>query len=143
MRTWSQTIVVAANLAFLAVSVAQDAPEYDPSDFLSSLISLRSAAVTCDPFVASSPAARTETVTAFFGELNQTLPDLVDTETQASLNKFVASQAASLCRDKLDAAFAAYGAQAAHYVNSKPGEWPDPPEITRGAWCSSENCLEF
>ncbi|ODT70849.1 MAG: hypothetical protein ABS75_10530 [Pelagibacterium sp. SCN 63-23] len=130
-------------MAFLPMAFAQDAAEYDPSPFLTALIGLRAAALTCDPFVNNSPAGRTETIPAFFGELNQTLPDLVDAETQSSLNRFIGSQAASLCRDKLDTAFAAYGAQAQIYLQSKPSDWPEPPNITRGAWCSSENCLEF
>lgn len=143
MKIWAQTFVVAANLVLLNSAVAQESAEYDPSNFLSSLINLRAAAVTCDPFVANNPAARTEPILEFFGQLNQTLPELVDRETQSSLNRFIGSQAASLCRDKLDIAFAAYGTQANVYVNSKPSDWPEPPDIARAPWCSSENCLEF
>jgi hypothetical protein len=124
-------------------AIAQETSDYDPSPFLSSMIALRAAAVTCDPFVANSPGARTESVVAFFGEINQELPPLVDTETQASLNRFIASQAASLCRDKLDASFNAYGVELQRYNSNKPDEWPAAPEITRAPWCSSENCLEF
>lgn len=125
------------------VAQEQTEPAYDPSPFLASMVSLRTAAVTCDPFVAGSPAARTDPIPEFFKTLNQELPDLVDGETQASLNKFVPSQAAVLCREKLDAAYAGYQQQANTYVASKPEDWPDPPAVSNAPWCSSENCLEF
>ncbi|WP_140048948.1 hypothetical protein [Devosia lucknowensis] len=143
MRPYRQIFVLAAILATTSIASAQESSDYDPSPFLTSLIGLRAAAVTCEPFVANSPASRTESVVEFFASINQTLPSLVDTETQASLNRFIGSQAASLCRDKLDASFNAYGVQLQNYNSSKPEEWPAAPEISRAPWCSSENCLEF
>jgi hypothetical protein len=107
------------------------------------MIALRASAVTCDPFVANSPAARTEGVVAFFAAISQELPSLVDVETQRSLNRFIPSQAASLCRDRLEASFDLYDVELNTYNNSKPDEWPDAPEISRAQWCSSANCLEF
>ncbi|SEP96995.1 hypothetical protein SAMN05428969_1341 [Devosia sp. YR412] len=137
--------IAAPLLCLSSFAAAQEpaAPAYDPAPFLSSMVALRTAAVTCEPFVAASPATRTAAIPAFFKTLNQDLPDLVDGETQKSLNIFVGAQAAQLCRDKLDAAYAAYGAQSAIYLNSKPADWPDPPEISNAPWCSSEYCLEF
>lgn len=130
-------------IAGFATSTSAQEPAYDPAPFLSSMVTLRTAAVTCDRFLANSPDDRTQTILEFFKLLNQELPDLVDAATQASLDKFVASQAAVLCREKLDAAFGGYQAQAQTYLASKPEGWPDPPEVTSAPWCSSENCLEF
>jgi hypothetical protein len=129
--------------SFSVAASGQDASEYDPSPFLSSMIALRGAAVTCDPFVGNSPAQRTEAVTEFFSTLKQTLPPLVDTETQASLRRFIGSQAAILCRDKLTAAYEAYDRQLQVYAAKKPEDWPAPPEITNAPWCGSPYCLEF
>lgn len=137
--------IAAPLLVLLSFAAAQEQtpPSYDPAPFLSAMVALRTAAVTCEPFVAASPAARTTAIPAFFRTLNQDLPDLVDGETQKSLSIFVGAQAAQLCRDKLDAAYAAYDAQATIYLQSKPADWPDPPEISTAPWCSSEYCLEF
>ena len=128
-----------------AVTFAQEQQEstYDPAPFLSSMVTLRTAAETCDRFLANSPDDRTRPILEFFKLLNQDLPVLVDDATQASLDKFVASQAAVLCREKLDAAFGGYRAQAETYLASKPEGWPAPPEVTSAPWCNSENCLEF
>lgn len=132
-------------LCQLTPASAQEAaaPAYDPKPFLDSMVALRTTAETCDPFLAGGPNARTEAVTAFFTTLKQTLPGLADVETQKSLNIFVGSQAALLCRDKLDAAVAGYRSQAATYAESKTGDWPDPPAVSSAPWCSTENCLEF
>ena len=129
---------------FTPVSAQEPAaPAYDPKPFLDSMVALRTAAETCDPFLAGGPNARTQAITAFFTTLKQTLPGLADAETQKSLNIFVGSQAALLCRDKLDAAVTGYRGQAATYAESKPGDWPDPPDVSSAPWCSTENCLEF
>ncbi len=143
VRLYKQILALAAILVTASTSSAQQSGDYDPSPFLTSLIGLRAAAVTCDPFVANNPASRTEMVVEFFASINQTLPSLVDAETQVSLNQFIGSQAASLCRDKLESSFNAYGLELQRYNSSKPEEWPDAPEISRAPWCSSENCLEF
>lgn len=143
MRFSLQMFMAAIALAGVPAVLAQESSDYDPSPFLSSMVALRAVAVTCDPFVANDPAVRTEAVVKFFVDLNQTLPDLVDTKTQASLNRFVASQAAVLCRDKLDASFLEYSVELERYSNKKPSDWPDPPNIVKMPWCSSENCLEF
>jgi hypothetical protein len=118
-------------------------PAYDPAPFLASMVTMRTVAVTCDRFVANSPTARTQSIVDFFKALNQELPDLTDGTTQKSLDRFVRSQAAVLCRDKLEAAYRGYQAQAQVYLASKPDDWPAPPEVANGPWCSSENCLEF
>lgn len=132
-----------AGLPFGALAQETAEPAYDPAPFLASMVALRTAAVTCDRFVSNSPGGRTDTILEFFKTLKQELPNLVDTTTQASLDKFVGSQAAVLCREKLDAAFAGYFAQAGVYQASKPEDWPEPPDVTAAPWCSSENCLEF
>ncbi|HEV7291115.1 hypothetical protein [Devosia sp. RR2S18] len=145
MRTLLTTVALLAPLCCSSAGLAQEeeGAAFDPSPFLSSMIALRGAAVTCDPFVANSPGQRTAAVPEFFSTLKQTLPELVDAETQASLNRFVGSQAAVLCRDKLQAAYTNYGAQVRIYAERKPEDWPEPPEISSAAWCSSEHCLEF
>jgi|SRR5690554_1284183 len=122
---------------------AQAQTQYDPSPFLSSMVALRSVALTCEPFVANSPAQRTAVIGEFFETLNQELPQLADATTQSSLNRFVPSQAAVLCRDKMNVAMSSFRTQAQIYSQSKPEEWPDPPDIAAAPWCSSENCLEF
>lgn len=116
---------------------------YDPAPFLSSMVTMRTAAVTCNRFVANSPQDRTNSIVEFFGLLNQELPELADRTTQASLNLFVPSQAAVLCREKLDAAYRGYQGQRQIYLDNKPDDWPEPPAVANGPWCSSENCLEF
>jgi hypothetical protein len=117
--------------------------EYNPEPFLNSMVLLRSTAMTCDPFVANSPAARTDSIVEFFAQLDQQLPDLAHAETQSSLNRFIGSQAAAICRDRLDASFDGFAVELASYVQHKPEAWPAPPSIARASWCSSENCLEF
>lgn len=136
-------LVIVSVFTGVVVSQETQVVGYDPGPFLASMVQLRAAAITCDPFVAGNPATRTEPIPTFFKSLKQDLPDLADTETQSSLNRFVRSQAAILCRDKLAAAFLLYGNQAAIYGASKPKDWPDAPPITPSAWCSTENCLEF
>lgn len=124
-------------------AVAQDAPAYDPTPFLSSMVTLRSAAVTCDPFLGNEPGRRTTEIVSFFEALKQQLPQMADTVTQASLSRFVPSQAAVLCRDKMNVAMSGYMAQAQVYRANKPDDWPEPPSVPGSAWCSSENCLEY
>jgi len=116
---------------------------YNPEPFLSAMTTLVTAVSTCDPFVAGKPLAATAEVEDFFKSLGQPLPVLTDSSTQASLNRFVASQAALLCKEKIDAAMSAYGVQSKDYMEKKPESWPPAPAVNLAPLCSTENCLEF
>ena len=150
---WNMTVKSRTKIA-LAVSLcslhmpatlAQDASaaSYDPEPFLSAMTTLRAAVSTCDPFVAGGPFAATNSIGVFFESLGQPLPDLTDTETQSSLNRFVASQAALLCKEKIAVAVSAYKVQAGIYMENKPQDWPPSPTVNLAPMCSNENCLEF
>ncbi|WP_417583819.1 hypothetical protein [Pelagibacterium sp.] len=117
-------------------------PEFDPEPFLNSMIALRSVTLTCDPFVGGDPARRTDGLVAYFEALGQELPDVSDAETQASLRRFVGSQAAMLCQSMLEEAFSRYDAAATAYENNRPDVWPPAPAATPGPWCSANYCLD-
>lgn len=121
---------------------AAETPSFDPQPMLAAMIDLRSAALTCEPFVANSPQTRTGGIVSYFETLNQPLPDLTDTETQASLRRFIGSQAAMLCSDMLTEAFAKYNEQAAIYEQGRPREWPAAPAVEETRWCAVNFCLD-
>lgn len=132
----------AAVEALEAQSDEPEAPSFDPEPFLNSMIALRTAGMTCDPFVSNNPAQRTEGVVGYFEALGQALPDLSDQETQASLRRFIGSQAAMLCQNMLDEAFANYFDQATSYEAGRPEEWPAAPAANPGPWCQVDYCLD-
>jgi hypothetical protein len=108
------------------------------------MVNVRREALTCEPYVANSPAARTQGVEAFFAGLQKPLPeDLVNAKTKASLDRFVKQQAASICRVRLSHAFADYYRAASVYQQGKPAGWPAPPDIQQAAWCSQPDCSDI
>lgn len=115
---------------------------FDVQPFLTSMVELRGAALTCAPFVGGDPEARTDTIPQFFAMLDQELPELTNDTTQASLRQFIGSQAASLCVDMLNGAFSRYTEAAADYQAQKPEEWPPAPPVQPGQWCSQPFCLD-
>src|SRR5690554_2988113 len=117
-------------------------PEFDITPFLTAMVELRGAALTCEPFVGDSPTARTEGVVRFFALLNQQLPELANQTTQSSLRRFIGSQAAVLCQDMLNVAFVKYGVNAAYYQSEKPEQWPAAPAVQPGQWCALDFCLD-
>ena len=125
-----------------AVAEPAEAPAFDAEPFLNSMVSLRGASLTCDPFVGGNPAQRTQGIVGYFDALGQDLPDLADTETQASLNRFIRSQAAMLCQSMLESAFIRYHAAATEYEASRPPEWPAAPAAEPGPWCGQPYCLD-
>lgn len=116
--------------------------QFDAEPLLNAMIELRSVALTCEEFVNNSPVERTNGIVAYFERLGQELPDLSDTTTQSSLNRFVGSQAALLCTDMLDDAFDAYFAQAQVYEDNRPEQWPGAPAAPKAPWCSAPYCLD-
>lgn len=134
--------LLVAALVFAAVIPAQ-AQEYDSKPFVKSLVELKSMAVTCDPFVAGEPAAQTGMIDAFFEALGQSVPNVVDRETQNSLARFINQQSASICRDMLNDAFEVYAAQAVIYDENRGEGWPDTPIVLNGNWCVIEDCSDF
>lgn len=117
-------------------------PAFDITPFLTAMVELRGAALTCEPFVGDNPTARTEGVVQFFAQLNQQLPELANETTQSSLKRFIGSQAAVLCQDMLNVAFVKYGVNAAYYQSEKPEQWPAAPAMQPGQWCSLDFCLD-
>jgi len=120
----------------------EEAPAFDAEPFLNSMISLRGASLTCDPFVGGNPVQRTQGIVGYFDALGQDLPELTDTVTQASLNRFIRSQAAMLCQSMLESAFARYHAAATEYEANRPQEWPAAPAADPGPWCAQLYCLD-
>jgi len=119
-----------------------EVPPFDAEPFLNSMVALRGAGLTCAPYVGDDPIRRTQGVAGYFTALGQDLPDLGDEETQASLRRFIGSQAAMLCQSMLDSAFARYHAMATDYEANRPPEWPAAPAAEPGAWCAQPYCLD-
>lgn len=115
---------------------------FDVQPFLAAMVELRGAAQTCEPFVADDPVGRTNTIPQFFAMLEQELPELANETTQASLRRFIGSQAASLCLGMLNGAFTRYVEAAADYQAQKPDEWPPAPPVQAGMWCAQPYCLD-
>lgn len=148
----SQTLLLGLALALimaggaLAQPVASSgaAPSIDAKPFLQSMIRLKQAADTCDPYVNNGPAQRVAGIDAFFASLHQPLPaNMVDEKSRASLGRFIKPQAASICKVMLDKDFEAYEKQAALYEVKKPEQWPDAPKLEPAPWCAKPNCLDI
>ncbi|HVW91169.1 MAG TPA: hypothetical protein VHB74_01035 [Devosia sp.] len=126
-----------------AAPAAKPAQAFDAKPFLLAMLNLKREALTCDPYMNTSPAARTEAIDQFFAGLKQSMPtNLVDSKTKASLDRFVKQQAASICSVRLRHAFADYGQQATLYAKGKPANWPAPPVIPQPLWCSQPDCSD-
>lgn len=125
-----------------ATEAEEPALPFDVQPFLSAMVELRGAAQTCAPFVGDNPLGRTDTIPQFFTMLGQELPELTNETTQASLRRFIGSQAAMLCVDMLNGAFASYAQAAISYEAQKPEAWPPPPPVQPGMWCAQPFCLD-
>ena len=119
------------------------APKYDAQPFLSAMLHLRSTALDCDGFVDGGPAQRTASIDDYLTKLGMGDRKLVNETTRASLNKFIRSQAASICKDKLDIAYDDYEAAAKDYLASKPKNWPNPPSVSKTQWCANAHCTDL
>ncbi len=142
------TLVLATASLFVAMPAwAQDkkagASGYDAQPFLSAMLHLRSAALDCDGFVDGGPELRTASIDDFLTSLGMGDRNLVNTTTRNSLNKFIRSQAASICKDRLDLAYDEYESAAKVYLETKPESWPNPPSVSKTQWCASAHCTEL
>jgi hypothetical protein len=137
-------LVMAGGALAQPVASVATAPSIDAKPFLQSMIRLKQAADTCDPYVNNGPAQRVSGIDAFFASLHQALPaNMVDEKTRASLDRFIKQQAASICKVMLDKDFETYEKQAALYESSKPKQWPDAPKLQPAPWCATPNCLDI
>lgn len=140
-------LLALASLWVAMPTSAQDkqaaAPKYDAQPFLSSMLHLRSAALDCDGFVDGGPGQRTAPIDDFLTRLGMGDRSLVNQTTRASLSKFIRSQAAVICKDRLDAAYDDYEAAAKDYLATKPETWPSPPSVSKTQWCANAHCTDL
>jgi hypothetical protein len=122
---------------------AAQAPAYDPTRFLETMVNYRRLALTCEGTLPGSPLADSEEISIFFQTLGMAEPRTIDTQLQRLTKKLVRAQAASICAERLVQSAAVYGQSARDYTQNKPDAWPAAPRISAGPWCASLTCAEL
>lgn len=113
---------------------------FDASQFVKSLVVLRSEAETCSRSVFGQALSGFTSVDSYFNGLGQPLPNLVDPTFQASLRGVVKQHAAFICKKRLEKSHHKYLQEAKRYMIGKPDTWPDAPVISLPKWCSDQQC---
>lgn len=113
---------------------------FDASQFVKSLVVLRSEAETCSRSIFGQTLSGFTSVDSYFKDLGQPLPNLVDPTFQASLRGVVKQHAAFICKKRLEKSHYKYLQEAKRYMIGKPDTWPDAPVISLPKWCSDQYC---
>ncbi|WP_458790385.1 hypothetical protein [Yoonia sp. MH D7] len=123
--------------------VIVEAPTYDPTRFLETMVSYRTLALTCEDILPGSPLADSAEISMFFQTLGMAEPLGVDARLQRLTKKLVRAQGASICAERLQRSALEYGRSASNYSQNKPEAWPNAPRISAGPWCASLSCSEL